>query len=188
MHLVVFCCGRQSSSGGAAAGTAGSYSSQGTDATSPAHSTSTSSPHQHYHQQQQQQQHHVTASTRGSSSMNRREPASHAVDTTPAHQVSVMYPYSRWLGSRAVSVVDPGAEGPGFKSQPRRCRVTVLGKLFTPIVPLFTASRLRFEPGPFCTQTTRLLSHHPLTDCCCIVFDVCDGNWSSYYGYRATLL
>jgi len=27
---------------------------------------------------------------------------------------------------------------PGFKSQPRRCRVTVLGKLFTPIVPLFT--------------------------------------------------
>ena len=24
------------------------------------------------------------------------------------------------------------AEGPGFKSQPRRCRVTVLGKLFTP--------------------------------------------------------
>ena len=28
--------------------------------------------------------------------------------------------------------------GPGFKSQPRRCRVTVLGKLFTPIVPLFT--------------------------------------------------
>jgi len=28
--------------------------------------------------------------------------------------------------------------GPGFKSQPRRCPVTVLGKLFTPIVPLFT--------------------------------------------------
>ena len=33
-------------------------------------------------------------------------------------------PYStRWLGSRAVSVLDSGAEGPGFKSQPRRCRV-----------------------------------------------------------------
>jgi len=29
--------------------------------------------------------------------------------------------------SRAVSVLDSGAEGPGFKSQPRRCRVTVLG-------------------------------------------------------------
>jgi len=42
------------------------------------------------------------------------------------------------LGSRVVSVLDSGAEGPGFKSQSRRCRVTVLGKLFTPNVPLFT--------------------------------------------------
>ena len=46
-----------------------------------------------------------------------------------------------WLGSRVVSVLDSGAEGPGFKSQPRRCRVTVLGKLFTHIVPLFTKQR-----------------------------------------------
>ena len=38
-----------------------------------------------------------------------------------------------WLSSRVVSVLDSGAEGPGFKSQSRRCRVTVLGKLFTPI-------------------------------------------------------
>jgi len=38
-----------------------------------------------------------------------------------------------WLGSRVVSVLDSGAKGPGFKSQPRRCRVTVLGKLFAPI-------------------------------------------------------
>jgi len=29
-------------------------------------------------------------------------------------------------------------ETPGFKSQSRRCRVTVVGKLFTPIGPLFT--------------------------------------------------
>jgi len=43
-----------------------------------------------------------------------------------------------WLGSRVISALDSGAEGPGFKSQPRRCRVTVLGKLLTPIVPLFT--------------------------------------------------
>jgi len=35
------------------------------------------------------------------------------------------------LGSRVVSVLDSGAEGPGFKSQPQRCRVT-------PAVPLFT--------------------------------------------------
>jgi len=41
-----------------------------------------------------------------------------------------------WLGSRVVSVLDLGAVGPGFKSQSRRGRVTVVGKLFTPIVPL----------------------------------------------------
>jgi len=46
-----------------------------------------------------------------------------------------------WLGSRVVSVLDSGAVGPGFKSQLRRCRVTVLGKLFTPIVHLFTKQR-----------------------------------------------
>ena len=49
--------------------------------------------------------------------------------------------YVRWLGSRVVSALDSGAEGPRFKSQSRRCRVTVLGKLFTPIVPLFTKQR-----------------------------------------------
>ena len=43
-----------------------------------------------------------------------------------------------WLSSQVVSVLDSGAVGPGFKSHPRCCRVTVLGKLFTPIVPLFT--------------------------------------------------
>ena len=37
-----------------------------------------------------------------------------------------------------VSVLNSGAEGPGFKLQSRRCRITVLGKLFTPTVPLFT--------------------------------------------------
>jgi len=46
--------------------------------------------------------------------------------------------FTGWLGSRVVSALDSGAEGPGFRSQPRRCRVTVLGKLFTPAVPLFT--------------------------------------------------
>ena len=39
-----------------------------------------------------------------------------------------------WLISRVVSVLDSGAVRPGFNLQPRRCRVTVLGKLFTPIV------------------------------------------------------
>ena len=41
-----------------------------------------------------------------------------------------------------VSVLDSGLEGPGFKSQPQRCRVTVLGKLFTSIVPLHQAAKL----------------------------------------------
>jgi len=43
-----------------------------------------------------------------------------------------------WLGSRVVSVLDSAAEGPRLKLQSRRCQVTVIGKLFTPIVSLFT--------------------------------------------------
>ena len=46
-----------------------------------------------------------------------------------------------WFGSLVVSVLDSGAEGTGFKLQSRGCRVIVLGKLFTPIVPLFTKQR-----------------------------------------------
>ena len=52
-----------------------------------------------------------------------------------------VYTHLGLLGSRVVSVLDSGAERPGFKSQSRRCRVTVLGKLFTLIVPLFTKQR-----------------------------------------------
>ena len=40
----------------------------------------------------------------------------------------------KWLSSRVVSMLDSDEEGLGFKLQLRRCRVTVLGKLFTPIV------------------------------------------------------
>jgi len=40
-------------------------------------------------------------------------------------------------------VLDSSAEGPGFKSQPRRCQVTVLGKLFTPIELLFIKQQNR---------------------------------------------
>ena len=46
-----------------------------------------------------------------------------------------LYVLHGWLGSRVVSVLDSGVERPGFKS------VTALGKLFTPIVPLFTKQR-----------------------------------------------
>jgi len=88
-----------------------------------------------------------------------------------------------WLDSRVVSVLDSGAEGPGFKSHPRRCRVTVLGKLFTPIVlaPLVAArlaldllTSLKFSVGlslefdyDFCTVR------------CC---------WSAAYGVVSSLL
>ena len=48
------------------------------------------------------------------------------------------YLHTVWLGSRVVSVLDSGTVGPAFKLKLRCCWVTVLGKLFTPIVPLFT--------------------------------------------------
>ena len=48
-----------------------------------------------------------------------------------------MPPYD--LGS--VAELNSGGVGPGFISQPRRSRVTVLGKLFTPIVSQFTKQR-----------------------------------------------
>ena len=55
------------------------------------------------------------------------------------------------LGSRVVSVLDSGAEGPGgFKSQSRRCRVTVLGKLFTPIVLCSPSSKTGSSPFKGC--------------------------------------
>ena len=49
--------------------------------------------------------------------------------------------HAGWLDSRVVSVLDSSAEGLGFRSQPRCCWVTVLGKLFTLIVCLFTKQR-----------------------------------------------
>ena len=62
-------------------------------------------------------------------------------------ELKIVHNYNMgWHGSRVVSVLDSGAEGPGFRSQPRRCRVTVLGKLFTPIVPLFTKQRNWWQP------------------------------------------
>jgi len=58
---------------------------------------------------------------------------------SPENILFFNYPlYVGWLGSRVVSVLDSGTVGPEFKLQPRRCRVIVLGKLFTPILPLFT--------------------------------------------------
>jgi len=52
--------------------------------------------------------------------------------------------------AKVVSMLDSGAVGPGFKSQPRRCRVTVLGKLFTPTVPLSSNSKIGSSPLKGC--------------------------------------
>jgi len=49
------------------------------------------------------------------------------------------------VGHKSVQLLDATAERTGFKSQ--RCRVTVLGKLFTPIVPLFTKQRNWQQPS-----------------------------------------
>ena len=54
-----------------------------------------------------------------------------------------------WLGSRVVSVLDSGAEGPGLG-----LGLTVLGKLFTPIVPLFTKQRKLVETSLTSSETT----------------------------------
>jgi len=63
--------------------------------------------------------------------------------TTFAHNGAGMGDWN----SRVVSVLYSGAVRPGFKSQPRRCRVTVLGKPFTPIVPLLTKQRNWSQPS-----------------------------------------
>jgi len=63
-----------------------------------------------------------------------------------------------FLNSRVASMLDSSAVGPGFKSQPRRCWVTVLGKLFTPIVPLFSvhqAAKLVSSPLKGCEGNCR---------------------------------
>ena len=60
-----------------------------------------------------------------------------------------------WLGSPVVSVLDSGAEGPRFKSQPRRCRVTVLGKLSTPICLCSPSSKIGSSPLTGCGGNCR---------------------------------
>jgi len=66
--------------------------------------------------------------------------SSATLSTTSATEVEFLDRISDvgWLDSQVVSVLDSGAEGPGFKLQPQCCGVTVLGKPFALIVPLFT--------------------------------------------------
>ena len=63
---------------------------------------------------------------------------SHSTPVTRRHQLFYKNPIHTRGGSVAewLACWTPGAEGPGFKSQSRRCRVTV-----TPIMPLITKQR-----------------------------------------------
>ena len=60
-----------------------------------------------------------------------------------------------WFGSRVVSVLDSGTEVLGFKSQSQRCRVTVLGKLFTPIILCSLSSNIGSSPLRACGGNCR---------------------------------
>jgi len=52
------------------------------------------------------------------------------------------YLLTGWLGSRVVSVQDSGAEGPGFKSQLRRCRVSLRQTVHTHRTSVHQAAKL----------------------------------------------
>jgi len=60
-----------------------------------------------------------------------------------------------WVGSRVVSVLDSGAEGPGFKLQSRRCRLTVLGKLSHPSCFCSASSEIGSSPLKGCEGNCR---------------------------------
>jgi len=83
----------------------------------------------------------VTPPPFGLYSIDQDWPTSSAVFTCAFGKFTLLIVQNRWLGSRVVSVLDLGAEVPGFKSQLRRCRVSLIGKRFTLAVPLFTEQR-----------------------------------------------
>jgi len=62
----------------------------------------------------------------------------------------VLFTVWEWLGSRVASVLDSGTEGPGFKSQSLHCRVTVVGKLFTPLCLCSPSSKIGSSPLKGC--------------------------------------
>ena len=62
---------------------------------------------------------------------------------------------NEWLGSQVVSVLDSGAEGPGFKSQLRHCRVTVLGNWSHPSCLCSPSSKTGSSPLKGCEGNCR---------------------------------
>jgi len=70
--------------------------------------------------------------------INKQVSRAHNCATRVVELGFLAYVFKKWLGSRVAIVLDSGAEGVGFKSQPRRLRVTVLSKLFTSLVVVET--------------------------------------------------
>jgi len=67
-------------------------------------------------------------------------------------RIPYLYTCTGWLGGRVVSVLDSGAEGPGFKSQPRRCRLTVLGNCSHPLCLCSSSSKTGSNPREGCSS------------------------------------
>ena len=65
------------------------------------------------------------------------------------------YHLQGWLGSRVVSVLDSGAEGPGFKSQPRRCRVSLRQTVHTHRASVHQAAKIGSSPVKGCGGNSR---------------------------------
>ena len=61
-----------------------------------------------------------------------------------------------WLGSRVVSVLDSGAEGPGFRSQPRRRRVSLRQTVHTNRASVHQAVKVIAVPLRVARVTTGL--------------------------------
>jgi len=67
----------------------------------------------------------LTAGSVGSTSRQGDPTAVKRIEQILFTAICLFSDYEGWLGSRVVSMLDSGAEGPGFKSQPRRCRVSL---------------------------------------------------------------
>ena len=72
----------------------------------------------------------------------------------PRRKMNMFISGCGWLGSRVVSVLVQ-AKKARVQIEARHCRVTVLGKLFTPIVPLFTKQQTCSSPLKDCGGNCR---------------------------------
>ena len=74
--------------------------------------------------------------------VTRRYRQQKVIDTPLQAHFFTGLPKYGWLGSRVVGVLDSGAEGPGFKSQPRRCRESLRQTVHTRCASVHQAAKL----------------------------------------------